>query len=72
MKLDDAVFDSKAWTLGLGSALGMVRRYYGELLVTGDLTPRWKCWFMSMVFFAYVVSSSWVVLQLPQTPMLTQ
>merc|ERR1712100_188592 len=27
----------------------------GELTVTGDLTPRWFCWFISMVFFLYIV-----------------
>merc|ERR1711979_114709 len=29
--------------------------YYGELVVTGDLTPRWVCWFASMSFFLYIV-----------------
>merc|ERR1711997_981786 len=23
--------------------------------VTGDLTPRWICWFVSMLFFLYIV-----------------
>merc|ERR1711957_778773 len=55
MKLDDAVFSAKAWTLGLGSALMIVSGYYGELVVTGDLTPRWLCWFLSMMFFLYIV-----------------
>merc|ERR1711957_763053 len=54
-KLDDAVFSAKAWTLGLGSALMIVSGYYGELVVTGDLTPRWLCWFLSMMFFLYIV-----------------
>merc|ERR1712014_290103 len=27
----------------------------GELTVTGDLTPRWNCWFVSMAFFLYIV-----------------
>merc|ERR1712107_565757 len=26
-----------------------------ELVVTGDLTPRWLCWFLSMCFFLYIV-----------------
>merc|ERR1712176_374667 len=51
MKLDEDTFNAKAWTLGLGSALMIVSGYYGELVVTGDLTPRWMCWFMSMAFF---------------------
>merc|ERR1712174_101731 len=48
-------FSSKAWTLGVGSALMIVSGYYGELVVTGDLTPRWICWFVSMGFFLYIV-----------------
>jgi bacteriorhodopsin len=55
MKLDDQTFNNKAWTLGLGSALMIASGYYGELVVTGDLTPRWMCWFLSMVFFLYIV-----------------
>merc|ERR1712185_388704 len=55
MKLDEATFSRKAWTLGLGSALMIVSGYYGELVVTGDLTPRWKCWGLSMLFFLYIV-----------------
>merc|ERR1712050_712176 len=55
MKLDEATYSAKAWTLGLGSALMIVSGYYGELVVTGDLTPRWFCWFLSMAFFLYIV-----------------
>jgi len=55
MKLDESSFSCKAWTLGLGSALMIVSGYYGELVVTGDLTPRWKCWGLSMLFFLYIV-----------------
>merc|ERR1719203_58418 len=55
MKLSDAEYSSKAWTLGVGSALMIVSGYYGELTVTGDLTPRWMCWFISMLFFLYIV-----------------
>merc|ERR1711957_434998 len=39
MNLDPAVMSSKSWTLGIGSALMIVSGYYGELVVTGDLTP---------------------------------
>merc|ERR1712039_748222 len=42
-------------TLGVGSALMIVSGYYGELTVTGDLSARWKCWFLSMAFFLYIV-----------------
>ena len=55
MKLDEETFNSKAWVLGLGAALMIVSGYYGELVVTGDLTPRWACWFLSMAFFLYIV-----------------
>merc|ERR1711912_149669 len=55
MKLPDAEYSDKAWTLGFGSALMICSGYYGELVVTGDLTPRWACWFLSMSFFLYIV-----------------
>merc|ERR1711879_1038746 len=55
MKLDDSTFNAKAKALGVGSALMIVSGYYGELVVTGDLTPRWICWFLSMSFFLYIV-----------------
>merc|ERR1712061_304716 len=55
MKLDDKTYSSKAWTLGAGSALMIVSGYYGEPVVTGDLTPRWACWALSMCFFLYIV-----------------
>merc|ERR1712161_115100 len=50
MKLDEATFGAKAKNLGLSSALMIVSGYYG------DLTPRWACWFLSMVFFLYIVN----------------
>jgi bacteriorhodopsin len=55
MKLDDNTFSTKAKTLGLGSALMIASGYYGELAITGDLGPRWACWFLSMLFFLYIV-----------------
>jgi len=55
MNLDAQTYSAKAKTLGVGSALMIVSGYYGELVVTGDLTPRWKCWFLSMMFFLYIV-----------------
>merc|ERR1719433_1349439 len=55
MKLDEDTYTDKAKTLGVGSALMIVSGYYGELYVTGDLTPRWVCWFASMSFFLYIV-----------------
>merc|ERR1712060_815543 len=55
MKLSDQEYASKAKTLGIGSALMIASGYYGELTVTGDLTDRWVCWFLSMSFFLYIV-----------------
>jgi len=55
MNLPDAQYSSKAWTLGFGSALMIVSGYYGELVVAGDLRPRWYCWGVSMLFFLYIV-----------------
>merc|ERR1711991_622866 len=55
MNLDEQTYSKKAWALGVGSALMIVSGYYGELVVTGDLTPRWICWFISMCFFLYIV-----------------
>jgi bacteriorhodopsin len=54
MKLDEETYNKKAWTLGGFSAMMIVSGYYGELVVTGDLTPRWLCWFISMGFFCYI------------------
>jgi len=55
MKLNDKEKSSKGQTLGVGSALMIISGYYGELVVSGDLTPRWVCWFISMLFFLYIV-----------------
>jgi len=55
MKLDEATYSRKSKTLGIGSALMIISGYYGELTVTGDLTSRWICWKVSMVFFVYIV-----------------
>merc|ERR1712232_1310188 len=55
MKLDEATYAAKSKILGAGSALMIISGYYGELVVTGDLTPRWVCWFASMSFFLYIV-----------------
>jgi bacteriorhodopsin len=55
MNLDAETYSAKAKSLGLGSALMICSGYYGELVITGDLTPRWMCWFLSMSFFLYIV-----------------
>jgi bacteriorhodopsin len=63
MKLDEATYNKKAWTLGVGSALMIVSGYYGELTLSGDLTVRWICWALSMSFFLYIVYELLVGLQ---------
>merc|ERR1712130_451693 len=55
MKLSDAEFNSKSKILGTGSALMIISGYYGELFVSGNLTPRWICFLLSMGFFLYIV-----------------
>ena len=55
MKLDDAEFNSKSWSRGVGSALMTVSGYYGELVATDDFSPRWICWFVSMIFVCYII-----------------
>jgi len=55
MKLTPEEFSCKAKSLGVGSALMIVSGYYGELIVSGNLGPRWNCWYFSMAFFLYVV-----------------
>ena len=68
MKLHDKTNSSKAWTLGAGSALMIVCGYYRELVVTGDLTPLWVCWDLSMSFFLYIVYEFLVGNWLPLIP----
>jgi bacteriorhodopsin len=55
MKLSADDFNAKAWKLGAGSALMIFSGYYGELTLSGNLAPRWICWFISMGFFLMVV-----------------
>jgi bacteriorhodopsin len=55
MNLEERDYNDKAKNLGVGSALMIISGYYGELVITGDLTPRWMCWFISMFFFLYIV-----------------
>merc|ERR1712226_172129 len=67
MNLSDEEYNSKAKTLGLGSALMIASGYYGELTITGDLSARWGCWFLSMAFFLYIVQELLVGLKMPPT-----
>ena len=56
MKLLAYELNKKAWTLGLASALMIVSGCHGELVITGDLAPRWACWFLFTVFFVFIMS----------------
>jgi hypothetical protein len=55
MKLPAEEASSKCWSLGIFSALMIVSGYQGELVIEGDLSPRWAHWFISMCFFLYIV-----------------
>ena len=54
MKLDDAEFNSKSWSLGFSAAMTIVA-CYGESAVTSDFSPCWICWFVSMIFVCYII-----------------
>lgn len=55
MRLSLEEHEGKSKALGVSSVLMIVSGYYGVLVITGDLTPRWMCWFISMVFFVSIV-----------------
>merc|ERR1719456_1852174 len=55
MNLPKEESNSKCWVLGTGSALMIVSGYKGELVLTGNLAPRWTSWCISMCFFLYIV-----------------
>merc|ERR1712224_726629 len=55
MKLPKEEANSKCWSLGVFSALMILSGYKGELILNGDLTPRWISWGVSMMFFMYIV-----------------
>merc|ERR1712139_311367 len=55
MNLSPEESSSRCWTLGAGSALMIVSGYKGELVLTGDLSPRWFSFFLSFAFFLYIV-----------------
>ena len=41
--------------LGAAAVLMIVTGFFDELVIIGDLTPCWACWFLSMLFFLYIV-----------------
>merc|ERR1719311_2009748 len=49
MKLPEEEANSRCWSLGVGSALMIVSGYKGELILTGNLAPRWISWCISMM-----------------------
>jgi len=53
MKLSKEETSSKAWSLGMASALMICLGYPGE--IQNDLSTRWFWWAMAMVPFCYVV-----------------
>jgi len=55
MKLSPEEASEKSWTLGVVSAMMIAVGYPGELIVTGDLSTRWMCWFFSMMCFMFIV-----------------
>jgi bacteriorhodopsin len=57
LNLPDNVFRVKATKLGFMAALMIATGYYGELIVTGNLVPRWVCWGISMFFFSYIMGA---------------
>ena len=72
-KLDEATYSNKAWNLGVDSAPTIALGYYGELDVTGDLTPRWMCCaFFCKWFSSCTLTSSSTDLRKPPRSRLTQ
>merc|ERR1712196_510829 len=55
MKLSPAETSRQCWQLGVSSAVMIAVGYPGELIVTGDFTQRWQCWFFSMCVFLFIV-----------------
>merc|ERR1711870_34242 len=53
----------EAWSLGVASALMIAVGYPGELIVEGDLTIRFMCFFFSFMVFLYIVYKLLVGLQ---------
>merc|ERR1712087_821815 len=53
----------EAWSLGIASALMIAVGYPGELIVEGDLTIRFMCFFFSFMVFLYIVYKLLVGLQ---------
>ena len=57
MQLSPEESNRQCWRLGVLSALMILSGYKGELVLTGDLTPRWISWLISMSFFLFIVQT---------------
>jgi hypothetical protein len=57
MTLTPEESNKQCWRLGVLSALMILSGYKGELVLTGDLTPRWISWLISMSFFLFIVQT---------------
>ena len=66
MRLDNAESNSKSRPLRLAAASMIASGYYGELVitgegrkselvVTGDTSPHWICWLVSMILASYII-----------------
>merc|ERR1711990_1380518 len=57
MTLSPEESNKQCWRLGVLSALMILSGYKGELVLSGDLTPRWYSWLLSMSFFLFIVQT---------------
>lgn len=55
MNLSPEETTAQAWKLGFASAAMIAAGYPGELVVTGNLTPRLMCFIFSFAIFLYIV-----------------
>merc|ERR1711972_943385 len=55
MKLSPEEASSYCRQLGVTSAAMIAVGYPGELIITGDLSKRWMCWFFSVMVFLSIV-----------------
>jgi len=55
MNLSKEQVSSEAWSLGFASAAMIAAGYPGELVVTGDLTPRFMSFVFSFMIFLFIV-----------------
>jgi len=56
MELTPAEASTEAWSLGAASAAMIAVGYPGELVIEGNLTPRFLCFAFSFTIFLYIVN----------------